>query len=136
LPNVALLGVKAHAEIPAYIRRFDVCLIPYVVDGFTDHISPAKLNEYLALGKPVVSTGLFEIRRFVKTHGDVVAVADGAEDFAAHIEAGLKPPPPGAAERRRAVAEANSWQAKVEEMSAHIERKLSARRPRMPPADR
>ena len=128
LPNVRLLGSKPHADIPAYVRHFDVCLIPYLVDGFTDHISPAKLNEYLAIGKPVVSTGLFEVRRFVADHGDVIAVADGIDGFTAKVEAALREDTPDAALRRRAVAEANSWQAKVEDMSARIESKLIEKR--------
>lgn len=125
LPNFKLLGSKPHEAIPAYIREFDVCLIPYVVDEFTDHISPAKLNEYLALGKPVVSTGLFEVRRFADSNGAVVSIADGAEDFAAEIEKALHDDGPEIRRRRAAVADANSWDLKVEEMSARIEAKLA-----------
>ena len=74
LPNVRLLGTKAHEQIPDYINAFDVCLIPYVVDELTDNISPAKLNEYLAIGKPVVSTDLAEVRRFNAAYGAVVSI--------------------------------------------------------------
>lgn len=134
LSNFKLLGSKPHEQIPAYIREFDVCLIPYVVDEFTDHISPAKLNEYLALGKPVVSTPLFEVRRFADFHGDIVTVAGGHDEFAAAIEQALRNDSPGLQARRRAVAESHSWQLKVEEMSGWIEQKLEARRGRSEPA--
>lgn len=127
LPNVRLLGSKLHEQVPAYVREFDVCLIPYVVDEFTDHISPAKLNEYLALGKPVVSTPLFEVRGFVHSHGSVVTIADGPVEFAAGIEEALRSDSPELRARRRAVAESHSWQLKVEEMSGWIESKLAAR---------
>lgn len=134
LPNVRLLGSKPHEHIPAYIREFDVCLIPYAVNEFTDHISPAKLNEYLALGKPVVSTPLFEVRRFVHSHGSVVTIADGPVEFAAGIEEALRSDSPESRARRRAVAESHSWQLKVEEMSGWIESRLAARRRRSEPA--
>jgi glycosyltransferase involved in cell wall biosynthesis len=127
LPNFKLLGSKPHETIPAYIREFDVCLIPYVVDEFTDHISPAKLNEYLALGKPVVSTGLFEVRRFAEGNPGIVAFAEGPDDFAAQIERALCADAPDLQARRTAAADANSWDLKVEEMSARIESKLHER---------
>ena len=126
-PNVHFLGRKAHREIVRYIRELDVCMIPYVVDDFTDHISPAKLNEYLALGKPVVSTGLHEIREFAAEHGDVVTIADGAEEFARRVDDALRRDPPEMPARRRAVAESQSWEAKVEAMSQWIETALAAR---------
>ena len=127
LPNVHFLGRKPHAEIGRYIRALDVCLIPYVVDDFTDHISPAKLNEYLALGKPVVSTGLHEVREFAAEHGDVVTIADGAEAFARCVDQALRGDPLEMPARRRAVAESQSWDAKVEAMSQWIETALASR---------
>ena len=127
LANVELLGTKPHEAIPAYVREFDVCLVPYVVDEFTDHISPAKLNEYLALGKPVVATGLHEIRRFVETHGDVVTIANGRDEFVAAIEAALAGDSTAMRTKRRAVAESHAWALKVETMSLRIEQSLADR---------
>jgi len=125
--NVRFLGHKPHREIPRYVRGLDVCMIPYVVDHFTDHISPAKLNEYLALGKPVVATGLHEVRRFVEDNGDVVTIADGAEAFTIAIERWLRDDGPTARAGRRAVAERHSWDIKVEAMSQRIEESLADR---------
>jgi len=127
LANVKLLGTKPHDRIPSYIREFDACLVPYVVDEFTDHISPAKLNEYLALGKPVVATGLHEIRRFVETHGDVVTIANGRDGFVAAIEAAIAADSPARRAKRRAVAESHAWDLKVETMSQRIEQSLADR---------
>ena len=90
LPNVHLLGPKPHEQIPDYIAAFDVCLIPYVVDDFTSNISPAKLNEYLALGKPVVSTDLAEVRRFNEANGAVVRIGATREEFIAQVQAALE----------------------------------------------
>jgi O-antigen biosynthesis protein len=129
ISNVHVLGPKPHDAVPAYVHRFDVCLVPYVVDSFTDNISPAKLNEYLALGKPVVSTALREVRRYNEMFGDVVAVASGASEFGGAIARALPDRSANAVARRRAAAEANSWQHRVDEMSQLIETTERKKRP-------
>jgi glycosyltransferase involved in cell wall biosynthesis len=90
LANVHLVGVKPHEEIPQYIQQFDVCLIPYVLDAFTSSVSPAKLNEYLALGKPVVSSNLPEVEQFNREFGNVVDTAGDGDEFAARIRSALR----------------------------------------------
>ena len=60
MKNVAFLGIKQHSELAEYIDRFDVCLIPYLLNDYTETVYPTKLNEYLARGKAVVSTALPE----------------------------------------------------------------------------
>ena len=127
LPNVHLLGAKPHELIPDYISSFDVCLIPYAVDAFTNNISPAKLNEYLALGKPIVSTDLAEVRRFNETHGAVVRIGLTREEFVAQVEAALAEDARTRRLERRAVAETNSWDRRVEAMSRLIEARLIER---------
>ena len=61
LRNVHLLGSRPHADLPAYVDAFDVGLIPYHRTPFTATVWPTKLHEYLARGKPVVSTSLPEV---------------------------------------------------------------------------
>lgn len=135
LPNVHLLGRRDHGEVARYIRGFDVCLIPYVVDHFTDNISPAKLNEYLAMGKPVVSTALHEVKEFDRDHGGVVRVAHGLDGFVRAIEEGLRDVSPAIVLRRREVAKRNAWGIRVEAMSEMIEAKLrESRHPRAEPS--
>ncbi|MET0153162.1 MAG: glycosyltransferase [Candidatus Binatia bacterium] len=127
LPNVHLLGAKPHERIPDYIGAFDVCLIPYAVDAFTNSISPAKLNEYLALGKPIVSTDLAEARRFNEAHGAVVRIGATREEFVAQVESALAEDPGALRLERRAVAEMNGWERRVEAMSRLIEARLYER---------
>jgi len=64
LDNVHFLGKKEYADIPDYVRCFDVCLIPFKVQNFTHGVQPIKLFEYFAAGKPVVSSKLDEVNRF------------------------------------------------------------------------
>ena len=64
IPNMVFLGKKNHEEIPYYIRRFNVCLMPFIKHPLVDSINPLKMYEYLAVGKPVVSVPLVEIEEY------------------------------------------------------------------------
>ncbi len=81
LPNVYLLGERPHHDLVTYIRRFDVCVIPYRLTSFTETVDPTKLNEYLAVGKPVVSTNLPFVRRFNERHGVLLTADEQPESF-------------------------------------------------------
>jgi hypothetical protein len=75
--------------VPHYVKGFDVGIVPYRLTEYTANVYPAKLNEYLVMGIPVVATDLPEVRRFVADHGDVVAVGADADSFAAAIRRAL-----------------------------------------------
>ena len=55
-PNIHLLGRRDQRECPAYLRYYDICVIPFVISELTASIYPLKINEYLAMGKPVLAT--------------------------------------------------------------------------------
>jgi glycosyltransferase involved in cell wall biosynthesis len=88
LANVHLLDARPHAELPSLIAGFDVCLIPYLLTETTVTIAPTKVNEYLAMGKPVVSTDLPALRELGPHEGVVVAEPE-PEAFLAGIEEAL-----------------------------------------------
>ena len=56
LPNIHLLGRREQRECPPYLRHVDICIIPFAVNALTASIYPLKINEYLAIGKPVLAT--------------------------------------------------------------------------------
>ncbi len=126
LPNVHFLGPKPHDLLPDYIRSFDVCTIPYRLTEYTDNVYPTKTNEYLAMGKPVVSTPLKEISLFNQRHGPLISIASNPGEFAQGIEKAL-----GSGEekisRRIEVARENSWQVKIGRMAALIETTIKER---------
>lgn len=122
LPNLHLVGPREHRCIPDYVASFDVCLIPYLVNAYTEGVYPSKLNEYLALGKPVVSTPLREVRHFNEEFGGVVTVAEGVEGFRDSIRQSL-PGTEAAVRQRREVALRNGWVDRTE----HLRRLLEAR---------
>ena len=72
------LGAKPYKELPNYLKAFDVCLIPFVNNPLTDKMSPTKTPEYLAGGKPVVSTPVPDI---VEQYGDLISIAETPEEF-------------------------------------------------------
>ena len=127
-PNIHLFGARSHDQLPAYIKGFDVGIVPYAFSDYTANVYPTKLNEYLAMGIPVVATGLPEILRFNSAHGGLVAVANDAEAWSERIQEALQPHEPAEIERRVAVAQENSWDARLEAMMGLIEPALAARR--------
>jgi glycosyltransferase involved in cell wall biosynthesis len=127
-PNVHLLGLRPHAEVPRYLKAFDVAIIPYRLVNVTAAIYPAKLNEYLAMGLPVVSTPIAEVVRFNAAHGPVIAVAGDPGAFAGAIQEALACRTRDAVARRVDVARGNAWGPRLERMIALAEERLAARR--------
>ncbi len=103
-PNIHLLSMKPLEELPAYIKAFDVCTIPYVMNSFTRSITPLKLMEYLATGKPVVTTAL----PAALMYPEVLRIAATHDEFEAHVVDALDDPLNGI-KRRLAVAQENNW---------------------------
>jgi UDP-galactopyranose mutase len=92
LPNIHYLGPKKYDELPRYIAGWDVALLLFARNDATKYISPTKTPEYLAAGKPVVSTS---IRDVVTPYGDLglVRIADAVPDFVAACQGALTEAP-------------------------------------------
>jgi UDP-galactopyranose mutase len=88
-PNIHYLGQKSYAELPAYLAGWDAAIMPFSHNDATRFISPTKTLEYLAAGRPVVSTS---IRDVVRPYGEqgMVHIADDAEGFASAIDRAIK----------------------------------------------
>ena len=125
--NIHLLGVRSHADVSRYIKGFDVGIVPYCLSEYTDSVYPTKLNEYLAMGIPVVATDLPEVRRFNDEHRDVLAVAKDAQAFRMAIRNVIDKTSPAETEWRIEVARQNSWEQRIARMSELIEGELASR---------
>ena len=79
--NIHWLGQQSYQDLPAFICGWDVCLMPFAINEATKFISPTKMLEYMACGRPSVST---PIRDVVEPYGHVVAIADTPQ---AYVEA-------------------------------------------------
>jgi transcriptional regulator of aromatic amino acid metabolism len=91
-------------------------LIPFVINELIVAVDPIKLREYLALGKPVVSTDLPEVRKLQ----DVVYIGKNNKDFVDKIAKAIKEDNPTLTEERIRVAWQSDWGVKIEEISAII----------------
>ena len=83
--NIIFLGAKPYEALPAYIKGFDVCLIPYQGEEFLKACQPTKAFEYLAAGKPVVASWIPEFEDYQK----IIRLSREPEDFIENIEAAL-----------------------------------------------
>ena len=81
LDNVHYLGTVNYNELPTYSKFFNVSIIPFMVNEITEATSPVKLFEYMALGKPIVTTALPECRKY-----ESPLVSDSHEDFINNIK--------------------------------------------------
>jgi glycosyltransferase involved in cell wall biosynthesis len=108
LPNVVWLGVKKYPTLPGYLRCFDVATIPFLINDITLATSPLKLYEYVAGGKPVVTSPMPECMAYPE-----VLIADGSEAFAAALDRALElGRDPAFVERLRSLGRDNSWAAR------------------------
>jgi UDP-galactopyranose mutase len=90
-PNIHYLGGRPYAELPQYVASWDVALLPFAKNASTKFISPTKTPEYLAAGKPVVSTSIRDVVRPYGREG-LVRIADTVRDFVGACEAALAEP--------------------------------------------
>jgi UDP-galactopyranose mutase len=137
--NIHYLGQKSYAELPRYVAGWDVAILPFARNESTRYISPTKTPEYLAAGRPVVSTSIADV---VEPYGrrQLVHIADTPSDFVRAVERALAEDP----EKRRAEADVflagNSWDATFARMADIVDTATRAghrrSRPEMPRADR
>ncbi|MFQ5681264.1 MAG: ElyC/SanA/YdcF family protein [Candidatus Omnitrophota bacterium] len=120
--NIYFLGNKKHRELPNLIKYFSLAMIPYRITEYTKNVYPTKLNEYLAMGKPVVSTALPEIEIFNQKYRDIVYVGRNSEEISGSISRALKEDNETLRRRRIEVAHDNGWQRRIEQMSNIIEK--------------
>src|SRR5207237_7211625 len=89
--NIHWLGQRDYQVLPGYVKRFDVCLMPFALNEATRYINPTKTLEYMAAGKPVVSTAVPDV---VRNFGDVVRVANGMDSFVEEVLEAVSLPDP------------------------------------------
>ena len=115
--NLHLLGIRKYDELPSYLKGFDVCLLPYVLSDATYDIHPVKGLEYLASGRPVVSTPLPDVVKFYK---GIIDVADNTPDFVEIVRKHLESPSEEKNRERMEFARPKTW----ENMAARMRQKI------------
>jgi glycosyltransferase involved in cell wall biosynthesis len=121
--NIHFLGLKSYDELPRYVAAFDVAVVPYKVNAATHNINPTKLLEYMAAGKPVVSTALNEIKSFYLGR---LAVAESHDEFVRSIERVLSGASALPIDANRALAADRSWESVSNDMLRLLEAQLAS----------
>lgn len=128
IKNIFWLGPKDYSLLPNYAKAFDVCLIPFVLSREGKFLSPTKTLEYLATGKPVVSTPITDV---VKFYHSVVRIADGPDEFGMAVMRCMEQDNASMKQERINFTENKSWEDTVEKMEKlildKIEEKSSVR---------
>jgi glycosyltransferase involved in cell wall biosynthesis len=121
-PNIHFLGRKPLEELPRYSSRFDVCINPQLLNEVTIGNYPLKIDEYLAMGKPVVATRT----RAMELFGDSVFTAEKPADYPGLLDKALAEDNSIAREKRIALAHTHTWENSVKELLLAIEPSLAS----------
>jgi len=121
-PNVYFLGAKSTEELARYPQHFQVCIMPYAIDGYTKYIYPLKLHEYLATGRPVVGSAI----RSLLQYSDLVLIARTAEEWSASLNQALSSAEDTPSKRfeRQRTAQSHDWEILVRRIAEVIMTRL------------
>jgi len=123
LKNVVFVGAKKIHELPSYLVAMTCAILPFKKNALTRSIYPLKINEYLAAGKPVVTTSFSPD---IASFRDLVYMAVTDEDFVKNIELALAETNPGLRKKRHEEATKNSWKIRVSQFWQEVESFKSA----------
>lgn len=116
-PNIVFHGLVPQPDLPAFIAQFDVCLNVFRAGALSKDVSPLKFYEYLATGKPVVST---REPLQVSDFSDVVYIADDEAEFLAKCAEAAREQDPVKVEKRLAYGRSCSWNERVRQMEREL----------------
>jgi glycosyltransferase involved in cell wall biosynthesis len=125
-PNIHYLGKQQYADLPAFLKGFDIATMPFALNRSTKFISPTKTLEYLAGGKPVISSSVPDVVAF---YDKIVHLADGPAAWIATISRMLSLPESERrerAERAQAVLAKSTWDNIAARMWALVEEQVGA----------
>lgn len=81
--NIHYLGMKSYNELPHYLKAFDIAMMPFALNDATKFISPTKTLEYMAAGKPIISTKIMDV---VRDYSDCVSLVETDTDFCEAVQ--------------------------------------------------
>ena len=114
--NVRWIGPREYAELPGYLRLFDIAMIPFAINDITMATSPLKLYEYFAGAKPVIATPMTECHAFPE-----VLIARNPDEFSRALDtAKARTADNLFLARLRQLGRENSWTARVKSVVEHL----------------
>src|SRR5688572_5131107 len=123
-PNLFWLGGRDYQQLPHYVRAFDVNMMCFAINAATEYINPTKGLEYMATGKPIVST---PVRDVARQWSDVVLLAKNAEEFVAAAQKALENQDHARVQRGIELAQTCSWESTVQRMQDLIKQAIGRR---------
>jgi glycosyltransferase involved in cell wall biosynthesis len=126
-PNIHWLGQRRYDELPAHLKGFDVCLMPFALNDATEFINPTKTLEYMAAAKPVVSTAISDVLHHFATAAEV---ATSHDEFIAAVARALEAPDAERIARGLEMACNNTWERVVSSMARIVREAVQARETR------
>jgi glycosyltransferase involved in cell wall biosynthesis len=126
-PNIHWLGQRRYDELPAHLKGFDVCLMPFALNEATEFINPTKTLEYMAAAKPVVSTAISDV---LHHFADAAEVGASHEEFIGAVGRALEAPDAARVARGLELACTNTWQHVVSSMARIVREAVRAREAR------
>ncbi len=118
--NVKIIDFISYQKLPPYVWSFDVAFVPHQVNDFTQSMNPMKLYEYMAAGKPIVTTPISGSETF----GDLLVTATKPEQFIQAIDSQLKNDTPQKQQLRLEAIADDAWHSRVEMMMRFVSKKL------------
>jgi len=113
-PNIHWLGQRDYAELPSFLKGFDVALMPFALNKATEYINPTKTLEYMAAGKPIVSTAVPDV---VHNFTPIVNIGGSHRSFLEAVQLAVTEPDSQLVELGRRRARAASWEGVAGEMA-------------------
>lgn len=124
LNNVYFTGPREVYMLPGYIKGFDVCINPQVINDYTRGNYPRKIDEYLAMGKPTVATATEAMEYFA----GYTYLSGSASDYPDLIERAMKEDSPENQRKRKQFAAKHSWQQNVKEIYRYMQQVMNEKK--------
>ena len=124
LDNIHWFGQRKYEDLPSFIRGFDVCLMPFALNKATEFINPTKTLEYMATGKPIVSTPVADV---VRNFTPIVSVADGTQAYANAVRRAIANPDPVMRQLGIERTQRSSWENITQSMTKLMEEAIVQR---------
>jgi glycosyltransferase involved in cell wall biosynthesis len=124
-PNLHWLGARDYAQLPSYVKKYDVCLMPFAINEATEFINPTKALEYMASARPIVSTAVEDV---VLQFDHVVDIASSRDEFVLACEKAINERDQRQINRGLKLARQNSWESIVAQLEKHVHDVLATKR--------
>ena len=115
--NLHYLGMKAYESLPAYLKAFDIAMMPFALNDATKFISPTKTLEYMAAGKPIISTAIKDVER---DYSNCIPIISSAEEFSGEINKILNNKNKYDSAEYEEILSKTSWDNTAKKMQQHI----------------